>query len=90
MRSDVKWCGGCRDYGEVSAEKYLGPNSEYAGSVSCPDCPTCPCGMRFSDHKDESTQEFLEPTEIVRGLGEFWAPACLNEYLREAKSHGTV
>lgn len=86
--NSVVWCGRCRDTAEVAAEVYLGPIAECAGFVSCPECPTCPCGMRFSDHKDEAG-EFLEAVDLVRAHSQFWAPNCLREYEQEA-SHGHV
>lgn len=86
MSHDQKpFCGRCDDTGHVSAEQYQGGSSSWCGEVSCTECPTCPCGMRLSDHRDEFTNEFLEPYRVVRAHFQAWAPVCLMEYEREAR-----
>ena len=74
MASEV-FCKACADTGVLPRGAYAGEQEHYAGEQDCDQCPVCPCGDPFSMHS-------IEPSQIVRGFGEFWASDCLNDFYK--------
>jgi hypothetical protein len=81
MHSEV-FCPACADTGLLPIGVYEGDQEHYAGDRECDQCPVCPCGDPFAAHA-------IQPDQLVREHGEFWAPECLNEFQQEA-SNGTL